>query len=180
VTGTGGTSVGGALGTVSARLVKVINKDWKVINKDWKFIKQDVTGAEATTFADTGWQAVQLPHSFEQPYWRTMFATPPYVGWYRKHITVDQSLIDAKERVFIEFEAVFQYARVYVNGVKVGEHRGGYTGFTFDISASVRAGDNVIAVRVDGSWNAQMAPRAGEQVHRRLRESKRPRICSRR
>ena len=157
-TGAGGaSSAGGAPGTVSARLVKVINKDWK-------FIKQDVNSAEATTFADTAWQAVHLPHSFEQPYWRTMFATPPYVGWYRKHITVDPSLIDAKKRIFIEFEAAFQYAKVYVNGVQVGEHKGGYTGFTFDISASVKAGDNVLAVRVDGSWNAQMAPRAGEHI----------------
>ena len=154
-TGAGGS--GGALGTVSARLIKVINKDWK-------FTKQDVDGAEATTFADTAWQPVQLPHSFEQPYWRTMFATPPYVGWYRKHITVDQSVLDAKKRVAIEFEAAFQYSKVYVNGVQVGEHRGGYTGFTFDISANVKAGDNVIAVRVDGSWNAQMAPRAGEHI----------------
>ena len=155
--GAGGSSAGGALGTVSARLVKVINRDWK-------FIKQDVTGAEATAFADSAWQAVQLPHSFEQPYWRTMFATAPYVGWYRKHITVDQSLLDAKKRVFIEFEAAFQYSKVYVNGVQVGEHKGGYTGFTFDISANIKAGDNVIAVRVDGAWNAQMAPRAGEHI----------------
>ncbi len=154
-TGGGGTT--GPDGTLSARLVKVINRDWK-------YIKQDVSGAEATALDDTAWQAIHLPHSFEIPYWRTMFATAPYIGWYRKHITVDSSVIDAKKRIFIELEAAFQYAKVYVNGTLVGEHRGGYTGFSFDITANAHAGDNLIAIRVDGSWNAQMAPRAGEHI----------------
>ncbi len=156
-TSTGGTTATGGPGSLSVRVVKTLNKDWK-------YIKQDVSGAEATAFVDTAWQAVHLPHAFEIPYWRAMYATAPYVGWYRKHITIDQSLIAAKERVFVEFEGVFQYSKIYVNGAQVGEHKGGYTGFSFDISSKLVAGDNVIAVRVDCSWNAQIAPRAGEYI----------------
>ena len=41
-------------------------------NADWKFIKQDVAVATATAAADpSGWSNINLPHSFEQPYWRT-------------------------------------------------------------------------------------------------------------
>ena len=45
-----------------------------------------------------------------------------------------------------------------------GTHKGGYTGFSYDITRNLQAGDNVIAVRLDASWNAQVAPRAGEHI----------------
>src|SRR4029453_18174488 len=64
----------------------------------------------------------------------------------------------------LEFEGAFQKADVFVNGVAVGSHRGGYTGFSIDISDAVRAGRNVVAVRVDNSWEPTLAPRAGEHV----------------
>jgi beta-galactosidase len=134
------------------------------INKTWKFIKQDVTGAQAVGFNDGAWSSVNLPHSFEQPYWRTNMAQTPYIGWYRKHCTIDTSLMLAKKRVFIEFEAAFLVSDVYVNGALVGTHKGGYTGFSYDITPNLHAGDNVIAVRLDASWNAQVAPREGEHI----------------
>jgi len=50
--------------------------------------------------------------------------------------------------IFLEFEAAFQFAQVYVNGSLMGTHRGGYTGFYFDITSAVTPGDNVIAIQV--------------------------------
>ena len=132
-------------------------------NRSWKFIKQDVSGAQATTFNDASWSAVGLPHSFDIPYWRATSATTPTVGWYRKHVTIDATWLSAK-RVFIEFEAAFLVSQVYVNGTLAGTHQGGYTGFSYDITSLLHAGDNVIAVRVDGTWNAQVAPRGGEHI----------------
>jgi hypothetical protein len=134
------------------------------INKTWKFIKQDISGAQVVGFSDGAWSSVNLPHSFEQPYWRTNMAQTPYIGWYRKHIAIDTSLILAKKRIFIEFEAAFLVSDVYVNGVLVGTHKGGYTGFSYDITPNLHSGDNVIAVRLDASWNGQVAPRAGEHI----------------
>jgi beta-galactosidase len=133
------------------------------LNKTWKFIKQDVTGAQAVGFNDGAWSSVNLPHSFEQPYWRTNLAQTP-IGWYRKHITIDTSVLLAKKRVFIEFEAAFLVSYVYINGTLVGTHKGGYTGFSYDITPNLHAGDNVVAVRLDASWNGQIAPRAGEHI----------------
>jgi beta-galactosidase len=134
------------------------------INKTWKFIKQDVSGAQAAGFNDGAWSSVNLPHSFEQPYWRTNMAKTPYIGWYRRHITIDTSLLLAKKRLFIEFEAAFLVSDVYVNGVLAGTHKGGYTGFSYDITPNLHAGDNVVAVRLDANWNGRIAPRAGEHI----------------
>jgi hypothetical protein len=135
------------------------------LNRTWKFIKQDVGVAQGTATSDpTGWANINLPHSFDIPYWRVGGAQAPAQGWYRKHMTIDQAVIDAKKRVFIEFEAAFQIANVYVNGTYVGQHKGGYTGFSFDITQYVKAGDNVVAVYLDARWTDSVAPLSGEHV----------------
>ena len=134
------------------------------LNTTWKFIKQDIAEAPSVSCNDAGWSSVNLPHSFEQPYWRTDLAKTPYIGWYRRHISLDTSILAAGKRVFIEFEAAFLVSDVYVNGTLAGTHKGGYTGFSYDITSSLHAGDNLVAVRVDASWNGRIAPRAGEHI----------------
>lgn len=62
------------------------------------------------------------------------------------------------------FDGVFQEAEVYVNGQLAGSHRGGYTGFCIPITAQLHPGNNLIAVRVNNLWRADLAPRAGEHT----------------
>ena len=135
-----------------------------VLNAGWTFYKGDATGAEATGFNDATWTKVNLPHVFDTPYFASskkgVFWYVGY-GWYRKHFNV-QADWKASKRIVLEFEAAFQVAQVYVNGKLAGEHKGGFTGFYFDITDAVTAGDNVIAVRVSNLWNAQIAPRGGD------------------
>ena len=122
-------------------------------------------GAAALASGDpAGWSNINLPHSFDIPCWRAGSAQSPALGWYRRHIALDQSAIDANKRVFIEFEAAFQLAQVYVNGTLAGTHAGGYTGFSFDITPYVKTGDNVIAVRLDARWSDTIAPNSGEHI----------------
>jgi beta-galactosidase/beta-glucuronidase len=130
-------------------------------NADWRFMLGTVENGQRHDLDDAGWERVGLPHSFSMPYFRAAhFYTGD--GWYRKTITLSQ--LPADRRVSLEFEGAFQDARVYVNGVEVGHHRGGYTGFRVDISKAVRPGQNLIAVRVNNDWQATLAPRAGEHV----------------
>jgi beta-galactosidase len=130
-------------------------------NRDWKFELGDYAGAEHTEYNDGQWQNIGLPHSFSIPYFMSADFYVGY-GWYRKHFDLPLTYKDKK--FFIEFEAAFQHAEVFVNGKKVGEHKGGYTGFSIDISDAVKEGDNVIAVRLNNLWNAGLAPRAGEHA----------------
>jgi hypothetical protein len=55
-------------------------------------------------------------------------------------------------------------SEIFVNGRRIGEHKGGYTGFSLDITEAVKTGDNVVAVRLNNNWNPELAPRAGEHV----------------
>lgn len=53
-----------------------------------------------------------------------------------------------KDRVFIHFGAVDQIATVYLNGVKIGTHSGGYTPFSFEITDCIKEKGNVLNVVV--------------------------------
>jgi beta-galactosidase len=131
-------------------------------NRDWKFQLGDVTNAAATTFDDAKWDAANLPHSFSMPYFAANDKFYVGYGWYRKHFDVPANWVG--KRLNLEFDGVFQVAEIFVNGQRIGEHRGGYTGFTFDITEAVKPGDNIVAVRVNNLWNARLAPRAGEHT----------------
>ena len=130
-------------------------------NADWRFVLADVPGAAMPDFNDATWERVGLPHSFSLPYFQ---ATSFYVGygWYRKTFTLPR--VSPGRRLSLEFEGVFQAAEVFVNGVQVGQHRGGYTGFSVDVTAAAHPGRNVVAVRVNNKWDPTLAPRAGEHV----------------
>ncbi len=67
--------------------------------------------------------------------------------WYRRTFTVDPKW--AEKRVRLNFEAVDWQTTVWVNGKRMGEHKGGYDSFSFDITDSLnRAGDNELVVQV--------------------------------
>ncbi|MGQ3055238.1 MAG: glycoside hydrolase family 2 TIM barrel-domain containing protein, partial [Roseateles sp.] len=127
----------------------------------WRYHLGAAAGAEQTGFDDSGWAAVGLPHSFSLPYFQAA-GFPVGEGWYRKALELAQA--PAGRRVFLEFEGAFQVADVYVNGQRLATHRGGYTGFSVDVTPALKAGRNLVAVRVDNRWDPTLAPRAGEHV----------------
>jgi beta-galactosidase len=131
------------------------------LNRAWTFTLGDPKGAEAVAFVEKDWQRANLPHSFSIPYF---LGSGFYVGygWYRKNIDLPEAW--KEKQVSLEFDGVFQEAEIYVNGKPAGRHKGGYTGFSIDISPYAKPGANTIAVRVNNLWNAQLAPRAGEHV----------------
>ena len=56
------------------------------------------------------------------------------------------------------FEGANQVARLSVNGQFIGEHKGGYTSFAFDISNAVGAGDNQIEIAVSNQYDVNIPP----------------------
>ena len=131
------------------------------INREWKYLRGDIDDASLSNYDDSGWEQIGLPHSFSIPY----FLSPDFYvgyGWYRK--TINFSKNDLESSLSLEFDGVFQEAEIFLNGQLAGTHRGGYTGFTIDISKFAKAGKNQIAVRVNNLWKADLAPRGGEHV----------------
>lgn len=83
--------------------------------------------------------------------------------WYNRTFTVSPKWNG--KRVLLHFGAVDWKADVWVNGVCVGTHTGGFTPFEFDITAALKKGDNDLKVRVWDPTDAGYQPR-GKQVNR--------------
>jgi beta-galactosidase len=127
------------------------------LNADWKFHLGDVTGAQNTSFDDSSWSSISVPHTWNNLDGEDGGSYTRDTGWYRKHYTVSSSY--ANRRLFLQFDGSNQVTDVYVNGIFLGEHQGGYATFRFDATAAMNiGGDNVIAVKVNNAYNADIAP----------------------
>lgn len=81
--------------------------------------------------------------------------------WYSREFTVPSSW--KGKNILLHFGAVDWQADVWVNGVKMGQHRGGYTPFSFDITPVLAKGKNQITVKVWDPSDEGYQPR-GKQV----------------
>lgn len=75
--------------------------------------------------------------------------------WYQRDFVVKK---DGSKRYVIDFGAVNYKAVVYVNGVRAGEHEGGFTGFQFDVTDNVADGSNFVVVKVDNRRERDQVP----------------------
>jgi len=120
------------------------------LNHGWLSVTGAHPGAEQAGYDDRGWGAVTLPNAFNEreAFARDIRKLSTGVIWYRKRITLPAR----SGKAFLEFEGVRQAAEVWVNGRSVALSENGSMAFGADITAAVRPGENVIAVRVDSDW----------------------------
>jgi len=76
--------------------------------------------------------------------------------WYKRTFTLPRSA--SGKRVFVNFGAVDYLCEVWVNGVSVGTHRGGYVGFRFEITKALVEGENTIVVCADDDLRSGHQP----------------------
>ena len=68
------------------------------------------------------------------------------IMWYRRKFTVPVEMQD--KSILMNFGAVDYEAMVYINGMAVGGHKGGYTPFQLDVTPFLTEGENDLCVRV--------------------------------
>ncbi len=124
-------------------------RQMRTINEGWKFLKGENIHASDSLFNDKNWTAINIPHTWNAD---AYIVKDYYRGdaWYRRIFFLTEE--NKGKELFLKFEATNQSARVFVNGNLVGEHKGGYTAFTFDITPFCSFGSqNIIAVEVNNS-----------------------------
>ena len=143
----------------------------KSLNFGWRFHAGNVTGADQTSFDDSGWRIVDVPHDFqiEQPWVapaaderadnsdvaaniKSRLSSRGFKemgqGWYRLHLTPADSL--KGRRLLLQFDGIMYVADVYLNGERIGGTDYGYVGFEIDVTDRLKIGqENVIAVMAD-------------------------------
>ena len=130
----------------------------------WRFHLGDAPGADAAAFDDAAWRHLDVPHDYMiegVPGADPAVMDGPFdpkspggagngyldggVGWYRKHFPAPP----AGKHVEVQFDGVYMNAHCWLNGHDLGTHPYGYTSFAYDLTPSLTAGDNVLAVRCD-------------------------------
>ncbi|MDR7370129.1 sugar-binding domain-containing protein [Flavobacterium aquidurense] len=147
--------------------------DSKKINDNWKFNLQDVSDAKNTTFDDSKWQTVNVPHdwSVKGQLSPTLASCQGYlpggIAWYRKSINVPQN--KTGEKVYLYFEGVYNRSEVFINGHSLGKRPNGYISFAYDATPYVKYGaENTISVRVDHSQSADSRWYSGSGIYRNV------------
>ena len=132
------------------------------INADWKFkiideSKDSEADIHTLKYDDANWKAVSLPHTANiEP----LTVNNQWQGtcWYRKVFNVPSG--NADKKLFLELEAAMNYSKIWVNGIEVSEHHGGYLPVVVDVSKYIKTGvDNVIAIRLDNTDNMVTGPK---------------------
>ena len=128
------------------------------LNRNWLYSRTRVDGAHGKDFDDSGFERVVLPHANIRLPWHS-FDDKAYqfVSTYRRHFRLPPAA--RGRRVLVDFEGVMTASTVWLNGVRLGEYRGGFTPFGFDLTEHVDfAGENVLAVEVDSTERPDIPP----------------------
>jgi len=125
------------------------------INKDWRFRK----GVSETNTTDA-FEIVNIPHT-----WNNTDGTDGGNDYFRGTCTYIKTLgkIDIKENeeVFVEFCGVSQVCKVFLNGTELGEHKGGYSTFRFEVTSLLNE-ENILTVLADNSPRRDVYPQRAD------------------
>lgn len=115
-------------------------------NPGWLLYTGDTAGAESPQFDDGSWQAITLPHAFNEDdaFKKAIQDLTTGVAWYRKHFRIPKS--DRRKKIYIEFEGIRQGGEFWLNGHPLGLSENGVMAFGFDLTPWLRPdSDNAVA-----------------------------------
>lgn len=151
-------------------------REEKLINRGWQFallpcapvnaetakkkeIERKQSGADVRTELEgLHFINVDLPHDWavSRPFNKAMdqggaqgFRDRWGIGWYKKILHIKEK--KKGKRYLLYFGGVYENAVLWVNGIRIGSHKYGYSSFKMDITDAVKSGDNELLMRVDNS-----------------------------
>jgi beta-galactosidase len=117
-------------------------------NQNWRFGGLYEPGSENPGYRDSSFAPITLPHTVTPLSWGDWDSLTWEAQWiYRKRFSTRRLPLG---RVLLAFDGAMTNATVYLNGLQVASHLGGYLPFTVELTDVLRRGDNVLAVVVDG------------------------------
>lgn len=127
------------------------------INDNWNFIKENINNAFLKELNTNSWENVSIPHTWNDidgasgnEYFRG-------ACWYRKELFIESKF--KCQRIFIEFNGVNSISDVFINEIHIGQHKGGFSTFRYDITDLVEFGGiNLLTVKADNSHVEEVYP----------------------
>lgn len=135
------------ISTLSAREVYILNNDWKF------FFKDENSSDQA--------REVSLPHTWNLDALMGGNSYLQTTANYQRSLHIPSAW--KGKRLFLRFNGAQSVADVFINGRHIGEHHGGYTAFTFEITHKVWYGsDNSLLVVVSNAYRNDVLPTSSE------------------
>ncbi len=128
------------------------------INRNWRYNPVTSAAARGRDFDDGKFVRVTVPHTNIHLPWHSFDEKSyEFVSIYRRRIRLPEAA--RGRRVFVDFEGVMTATTVWLNGVRLGEYKGGFTPFSFELTPHVDfERDNVLAVEVDSRERPDIPP----------------------
>jgi beta-galactosidase len=133
------------------------------MNRNWRYSRHAVSEARLQGFDDSKFERVVVPHTNIRLPWHS-FDDKDYefVSVYRRHFRLPPGT--RGRHIFVDFEGVMTASTVWLNGVRLGEYKGGYTPFSFELTQHLDFdSDNVLTVEVDSTERTDIPP-FGNQI----------------
>jgi len=122
-----------------------VRRDWLCLNGEWQFeIDASDSGLERGLLQQELRDRIIVPFCPESSLSGVTHTNFMNAVWYRRTVTIPEAW--AGRRVLLHFQAVDYDATVWVNGVEVGRHRGGFTPFTCDLAGVASPGETITIV----------------------------------
>jgi beta-galactosidase len=128
------------------------------INRNWRFRPSKVAGAEAPGFDDAKFERVVIPHTNVKMPWHNFDdRVYEFVSTYRRRFKYPAAA--RGKRVFADFEGAMTASTVFINGHNLGEYKGGFTPFSFELTKFLKPdAENVLVVYLDSTEREDIPP----------------------
>jgi beta-galactosidase len=131
------------------------------INRNWRYSSKAAADIHSPAFDDSALARVIVPHTnIALPWHGFDDRAYEFVSAYRRPINIPPSA--AGKRVFVDFEGVMLATTVHCNGHKLGEYRGGYTPFSFELTEHLKPSGNFLSLDVDSTERKDIPPFGNE------------------
>ena len=141
---------------------QLVRERWQNLNGEWDFlIDNGCSGKEQKFYENADFdRKIQVPFAPESKLSGLEYIDFMKSVWYKRTFNLEASAFNG--RILIHFGAVDYRSEVWINGVSVGTHKGGYTPFVFDITEHCKQGENTVVVSAYDDTRDKLQP-SGKQ-----------------
>ncbi len=126
------------------------------LNFGWKYSPSFSEDMIKKSYDDSSFETVDIPHANKElPLNYFDEGSYQFISCYRKNFNIKKV---KGMRYILHFEGAAVYSKVYLNDKFIGEYKGAYNRFSFDITDTVKTKDNVLVVELDSSERKEIPP----------------------
>ena len=146
---------------------QMVRSEWLSLNGEWDFTVDNSLSGISRGFqnAQSFDMKINVPFCPESKLSGLQIKDFMNGVWYTRTVTLPENWLNDRRRTFINIDACDYCTTVFVNGNQVGFHRGGYISFSFDITDSLKNGENRITIFAEDDTRSSAVP-SGKQSER--------------